>query len=85
MRPEQLALLPEPVPRSVPATIDRLYYQGHDSLAYVKLDGPGAQGLVARIPGAVNARSGQRVWVEVLGTGVAVAVDHPAVPRVQSS
>ncbi len=78
VRPEQLALLTEPAPDSVAATIDRLYYQGHDSLAYVKLDGPGAQGLVARIPGAVNANPGQRVWVRVLGAGVAVAVDDPA-------
>ncbi len=80
VRPEQLALRTQPGAQSVPATIDRLYYQGHDSLAYLKLDDPGTQGLLARIPGAANATVGQRVWVEVLGPGVAVAVDHLTAP-----
>jgi hypothetical protein len=44
-------------------------YQGHDSLARVRLSEREEQDLLARIPGELELEAGQRVWIEVIGVG----------------
>ncbi|MGO9899990.1 MAG: ABC transporter ATP-binding protein [Solirubrobacteraceae bacterium] len=75
LRPEQLTLSSQAGADMVPATIRELYFQGHEALAYLQLDDPAAELLLARIPGALAVRGGQRVWVAVRGPGLAVALD----------
>ncbi len=91
LRPEQLALSFHAGAGMVPATIHELYFQGHEALAYLRLDEPAAQLdepaaqlddpaaelLLARIPGTVAVRGGERVWVAVRGPGLAVALEPP--------
>ncbi len=78
LRPEQLKLSLQAHAGAVPATVDEVYFQGHEALAYVRLDDPAAEPLLARVPGTLTAPGGQRVWVAVRGPGVAVVVgDQP--------
>ncbi|MGO9752598.1 MAG: ABC transporter ATP-binding protein [Solirubrobacteraceae bacterium] len=78
LRPEQLALSLHGGADMVPATIHELYFQGHEALAYLRLDDPAAELLLARIPGTLAVCSGQRVWVAVRGPGLAVALERRA-------
>jgi iron(III) transport system ATP-binding protein len=91
LRPEQLALSLHAGAGMIPATIHELYFQGHEALAYLQLDDPAAQLddpaaqlddpaaelLLARIPGTLAVRGGERVWVSVRGPGLAVALEPP--------
>ena len=72
LRPEQLRLHLDATDGAVPATLERLYYQGHEALAHLRLHCAGRQPLVARVPGTLSAAAGQRVWVEVTGPGRAL-------------
>jgi iron(III) transport system ATP-binding protein len=76
LRPEQLRLHAAPYAGAAAATLERLYYQGHDALAYLRL---GEELLLARVPGTITAAAGDSVWVEVLGAGRVLAPD-PARP-----
>lgn len=74
LRPEQLTLHLEPATGTVQATVVEHYYHGHDALAYVRLDHPDRETLLARVPGEVMLAAGQEVWVEVNGPGRALPV-----------
>ena len=67
VRPEQLAVHPREKAGAVPGRVTQLHYQGHDALAFLTLDLPGRQPLLARVPGELPLRVGEQVWVEVLG------------------
>jgi iron(III) transport system ATP-binding protein len=69
LRPEQLTLHLDPRADAIPAKIDRLYYQGHEALAYLRPDDQRDQLLLARVPGEFAAVPGQAVWVQVTGAG----------------
>jgi iron(III) transport system ATP-binding protein len=73
LRPEQLRLHLAAADGAVPATLERLYYQGHEALAHVRLEREGEPLVIARVPGAFSAAAGARVWVEVTGAGRALA------------
>jgi iron(III) transport system ATP-binding protein len=69
LRPEQLRLHRQAVAGLARASVTELRYHGHDALAYLRLEGPGREMLLARIPGELALAAGEEVWVEVEGTG----------------
>ncbi len=69
LRPEQLVLHPLPVPDATRATITEVHFHGHDTLAYLKLDGAEQKTIISRCPGDLPLAPGQGVWIEVLGPG----------------
>ena len=77
LRPEQLSVALEPDAGAVPAVVREVYFQGHEALAYLQLDDPRAEILLARVPGTLAVLEGERVWVSVRGPGLAVALEDP--------
>ena len=69
LRPEQISLVGESRPGARPATVGEVQYFGHDALAQVQLAGDDGPALLARVPGVIEVRPGQAVWVEVVGRG----------------
>jgi iron(III) transport system ATP-binding protein len=67
LRPEQLVLSVAERNGAVPATVDDFQYFGHDALATITLEQAGSEVLMARVGGDLDLRTGQRVWVEVVG------------------
>ena len=65
VRPEQLLVVAEG-DGSVPATVLRRWYYGHDSVLELEVDGI-AQPLVARLDTLRRFTAGERVWVKVRG------------------
>ncbi len=78
VRPEQLSVAPATDHSASPgsavqATVEEVYFHGHDALAYLRLANDERTRLLARIPGALTLTLGQRVWVGIRGTGCAVS------------
>jgi iron(III) transport system ATP-binding protein len=69
LRPEQLVIRLGATEQATPAAVVEVQYQGHDSLARVRLSEREEQDLLARIPGELELEAGQRVWIEVIGVG----------------
>lgn len=65
VRPEQLLVVAEG-DGSVPATVARRWYYGHDSVLELEVEGI-AQPLVARLDTLRRFTPGERVWVKVRG------------------
>jgi iron(III) transport system ATP-binding protein len=76
LRPEQLALHPEPLSDATRATITEVDFHGHDTLAHLKLADAEAT-LIARCRGDLALAPGQDVWVQVVGAGRAWPVAAP--------
>jgi iron(III) transport system ATP-binding protein len=77
LRPEQLALHPQPVPDATRATVTEVHFHGHDTLAYLLLANAEQETLIARCPGDLPLAPGQDVWIEVLGLARAWSVKTP--------
>jgi hypothetical protein len=69
LRPEQLTLYIDDRAGAVRATVIELRYHGHDGLAYLRLEHPDRETVLARVPGELVLAAGQSVWVEVSGSG----------------
>jgi iron(III) transport system ATP-binding protein len=67
LRPEQLMVHLGPVPDARPAVVLDCQYHGHDALLDVALGDGAGRHLLARVPGTLEVRPGQPVWIEVAG------------------
>jgi hypothetical protein len=75
VRPEQLIVHLQARLGATRAAIVDLEYHGHDALAQIKLEGQGANTLLARIPGDLMVAPGTEVWVEVGGAVYGLPAD----------
>jgi iron(III) transport system ATP-binding protein len=73
LRPEQLVLHLRAGNGAREVTVVALQYHGHDAMAHVRLNGPGSETLLARVPGNLQLAPGQPAWVEIRGPGRAWA------------
>ncbi len=69
LRPEQLVLHVDRCTDAVGAVVVDAQFHGHDTLVDLVVDDNDRQPLLARVPGDLVLRPGQRVWVEVRGLG----------------
>lgn len=69
IRPEQLVLHREAIEQATSAIVVEVQYHGHDALARIRLAANGGQAVVARAPGDLDLSPGDKVWIDVVGTG----------------
>jgi len=73
IRPEALGLVADPTAPGIPATVADVEYLGHETLARVKVESPGADGavdLVARLAGMRALAKGDAVRLQVAGSQI---------------
>ncbi len=71
LRPEQLVLSDTAVSGATLATVVDFQYHGHDAMAQISLEDDADGTLLARVSGDQQLASGQKVWVQVSGSGLA--------------
>jgi iron(III) transport system ATP-binding protein len=73
LRPEQILLLPEPLPDTVPAQVESIVFMGPHANVQLTLPASGER-IAARISGQSAPMPGARMWVSVCGPAVAYPV-----------
>ncbi len=67
LRPEQIALYPQPNGTAVQASVIELRYHGHEAIAQLRLDHSAHETVLARVPGELVLAPEQEVWVAASG------------------